>query len=110
MTYGGLTMMLIALVSGKDISFIITTEYIASLAYLTIFGSIIAFGAYLTLIGNIGAEKAAYVSLITPVIALLISTILEDYQWTTISILGVLFILIGNAIALYRSNQIPSNE
>lgn len=110
MTYGGLTMMLIALVSGKDISFIITTEYIASLAYLTIFGSIIASGAYLTLIGNIGAEKVAYVSLITPVIALLISTILEDYQWTTISILGVLFILIGNAIALYRSNQIPSNE
>ncbi len=103
MTYGGLTMMLIALISGKDLSFAVTTEYIASLAYLTIFGSIIAFGAYLTLIGNIGAGKAAYVSLITPVIALLLSTFLEDYEWTAINISGVLFILIGNAIALFKT-------
>jgi drug/metabolite transporter (DMT)-like permease len=110
MTYGGLTMMLIALISGKNLTFAVTTEYIASLAYLTIFGSIIAFGAYLTLVGTIGASKAAYVSLITPVIALLLSTFLEDYTWSAVTIVGVLFILIGNTIALFRSNQIPSNE
>lgn len=105
MTYGGGTMMIIALLSGKELSFIVSTEYIASLLYLAVFGSIIAFGAYLTLVGNIGAGKAAYVSLIAPVIALLISTFLEDYLWTGTSLTGAFLILTGNTIALYRSKK-----
>ncbi len=102
MTYGGAAMMVVALLSGKEISFIVSTEYISSLLYLAIFGSIIAFGAYLTLVGNIGAGKAAYVSLIAPVIALVISTFLEDYQWTATSLSGAVLILAGNTIALYK--------
>jgi len=105
MTYGGGAMMLIALISGKELSFIVTPEYIGSLFYLAIFGSIIAFGAYLTLVGNIGAGKAAYVSLIAPVIALIISTFLEDYQWTALSLGGAALILGGNLIALWRSAE-----
>lgn len=105
MTYGGGAMMIIALLSGKELSFIVSTEYIASLLYLAVFGSIIAFGAYLTLVGNIGAGKAAYVSLIAPVIALLISTFLEDYLWTGTSLTGAFLILTGNTIALYRSKK-----
>lgn len=105
MTYGGGAMMLIALISGKELSFIVSPEYIGSLFYLAIFGSIIAFGAYLTLVGNIGAGKAAYVSLIAPVIALIISTFMEDYQWTTLSLGGAALILGGNLIALWRSAE-----
>ena len=108
MTYGGGAMMIIALLSGKELSFIVSTEYIASLLYLTVFGSIIAFGAYLTLVGNIGASKAAYVSLITPVIALILSTFLEDYQWSATSLGGALLILTGNTIALYKKRIAPS--
>jgi drug/metabolite transporter (DMT)-like permease len=100
MTYGGLAMMLFALLSGVEFSFALNVSYVSSLLYLAIFGSIIAFGAYLTLVGNIGAGKAAYVSLIAPVIALIISTVLEDYQWKNTSIFGAFFILIGNLIAL----------
>lgn len=100
MTYGGIAMMLFALISGVEFSFALNVSYVSSLLYLAIFGSIIAFGAYLTLVGNIGAGKAAYVSLIAPVIALIISTVLEDYQWKNTSIFGALFILIGNLIAL----------
>ncbi len=102
MTYGGAAMMVVALLSGKEISFIVSTEYISSLLYLAIFGSIIAFGAYLTLVGNIGASKAAYVSLIAPVIALVLSTFLEDYQWTATSLGGAVLILAGNTIALFK--------
>ena len=91
MTYGGAAMMLIALISGKEPSFIVTPEYIGSLLYLAILGSIVAFGAYLTLVSNIGAGKAAYVSLIVPVIALVISTFLEGYQWTLFGIGGAIF-------------------
>ncbi len=100
MTYGGAAMMLIALFTGVDFKFAMNISYLSSLLYLAIFGSIFAFSAYLTLVGNIGAGKAAYVSLIAPVIALIISTVLEDYQWKNTSISGALFILIGNLIAL----------
>lgn len=105
MTYGGLAMLLIALLSGKELSFIFSTEYMASLLYLSVFGSIIAFGAYLTLIGNIGADKAAYVGVVAPVIALTISTLLEDYHWTGYSLSGAVFILAGNVVAIYGGKK-----
>jgi drug/metabolite transporter (DMT)-like permease len=102
MFYGPLSMFLICLVMGKSFSFEMSFSYIGSLLYLTIFGSIIAFSSYLTLLGNIGADKSAYVTLVIPVIALIFSTIFEDYQWNTYAIIGVLFILTGNSIILKR--------
>ena len=105
MTYGATAMFLIAIISGKTLSFGVGMPYLASLLYLSIFGSIIAFGAYMTLIGNIGASKAAYVSLIGPVIALIISTIFEDYRWSVTSFSGAALILIGNVVALRSSKK-----
>lgn len=112
MTYGASVMLVIALLAGKTITFENSPSYIGSLLYLSIFGSVIAFGAYLTLIGNIGASKAAYVSLIAPIIALVISTFFEDYQWTGSSFSGAAMILGGNAIALSgrkRNASMPRN-
>lgn len=105
MTYGAIAMFLIAFFSGKPVSFIVSTPYIASLLYLAVFGSVFAFGAYLTLIGNIGASKAAYVSVVAPVIALIISTIFEDYRWSIFSFSGAAFILLGNIIALSQRKK-----
>lgn len=110
MTYGAIVMFIIALISGKTMSFETNISYISSLLYLAIFGSVIAFGAYLTLIGNIGASKAAYVSVIAPVIALIISTIFEGYQWTITSFSGAAFILLGNVVALYQGSQKRENS
>lgn len=110
MTYGAIVMFIIALISGKTMSFETNVSYISSLLYLAIFGSVIAFGAYLTLIGNIGASKAAYVSVIAPVIALIISTIFESYQWTITSFSGAAFILLGNVVALYQGSQKRENS
>ncbi len=105
MTYGALAMFLIAIINGKEMTFITDISYVSSLLYLAIFGSVIAFGAYLTLIGNIGAGKAAYVSVIAPVIALVISTIFEDYQWSSNSLSGAGLILVGNVVALRSSKK-----
>ncbi len=102
MTYSGLTLLLIALISGKQISFLVQTPYIISLLYLAILGSVVAFGAYLTLIGKIGPSKASYVSLLVPIIAMIISTIFEDYQWSATSFSGAALILFGNGIAMYK--------
>lgn len=105
MIYGALAMFLVAVILGKEISFEASQSYVLSLLYLAIFGSVIAFGAFMTLIGNIGASKAAYVSLIAPVIALTISTFLEDYQWSSISLSGAAMILIGNVVALRSTKK-----
>lgn len=105
MFYGALAMFAVAIFSGKTPTFEMTYEYTFSLIYLAIFGSIIAFGAYLTLVGNIGASKAAYVSLIAPVIALTISTFLEGYEWTMIGFAGAALIIVGNVVALRFSRR-----
>ncbi|MEM7371447.1 MAG: EamA family transporter [Bacteroidota bacterium] len=104
MLYGGVAMFLIAWVSGKPISFSPTLPYVLSLIYLAIIGSIISFTAYLTLIGKIGADKAAYALVIVPLIAIIISMIFEDYRLSWLAGLGIVFLILGNVIALRKSS------
>jgi drug/metabolite transporter (DMT)-like permease len=75
-------------------------SFYLSLVYLALFGSVFAFGAYMKLLKQMGADKAAYVVLVYPMVALLISTFFEGYQWTLLSVVGVVIVLMGNAIAM----------
>lgn len=100
MTYGSLAMMLMVPLSGRSFSFEATFPYIASLLYLSLFGSIIAFTLYLKLVGDIGPDRAGYTTLIAPVIALVISSFFENYHWGIVAIFGVLLLLAGNILAL----------
>lgn len=102
MLYGGLSMFLIALATQGAPTFEFTMSYGLSLVYLAIFGSIIAFSAYLTLIGNIGADKAAYALVVVPVIAIVISMIFENYQLTLIPAIGIVLLIVGNVFALKK--------
>ena len=76
--------------------------YVGSLIYLSVFGTIIAFGCYLKLIGKIGADKAAYASMLFPVVALSISTVYEGYQWSAHNLIGMALVLMGNGLILPR--------
>ena len=102
MVYGAISMGVIAFLLGKP--FVIDTSfaYLASLAYLSIFGSIIAFTGYLTLIGRIGADKAAYTIVFVPVIAIAISTVYEDYPLDAYAVVGILLIVLANIAALIK--------
>lgn len=100
MFYGALFMTVVALANGREFSFEWSAAYVGSLAYLTVFGSIVAFGAYLTLLGRIGAHKAGYAMVMFPVIALLLSTLFEGLQITTATIVGTLLVLTGNVFVL----------
>ena len=100
MLYGSLLMLSLALVTGKSFNFDFSLLYISSLMYLAIFGSIIAFTSYLTLLGKIGADKSAYVTLVFPIIALILSTIFEGYLWNVYAIIGVILITFGNFMIL----------
>ncbi len=100
MIYGGSMMFLTAVILGKPVSFETSSSYIFSLAYLSVFGSIIAFSVYLKLLGEIGPDRSIYIALITPAIALIISSLFEGFEWEISGIAGVLLLMVGNVIAL----------
>lgn len=111
MGYGALLMLIVAWLSGRTFTIETTTFYLGSLFYLAIFGSIIAFGCYLSLIGSIGADRAAYATLLFPLVALAISTIWEGYHWTISAVTGMVLILSGNFLILQRGKKtIPQSR
>ncbi|MDJ0710633.1 MAG: EamA family transporter [Woeseiaceae bacterium] len=100
MFYGALFMGAIALVNGREFTFEWSVAYVGSLTYLAVFGSIVAFGAYLTLLGRIGAHKAGYAMVMFPVVALILSTLFEGLEITTMTVTGTLLVLAGNVFVL----------
>jgi drug/metabolite transporter (DMT)-like permease len=115
MLYGAGFMLLFAVFRGTSLQFDTSPGYILSLLYLAVFGSVIAFGAYLTLLGSIGLDRAAYVTVLFPVIALLLSTFFEDLSWGIFQLAGVLLILLGNAVVVtkrgaFRLSKDPAGD
>ena len=108
MGYGALITLGIAVVRGSEVSFDASPEYVLSLLYLALFGSVIAFGSYLTILGRIGPDRAGYIAVLFPIVALLFSTAFEGLTWELITILGVGLVLVGNVIAMTRRRRAPS--
>ena len=100
MLYGTVILFAYACFSGSKFSFDPSPSYVLSLLYLALFGSVIAFGCYLTLVGRIGADRAAYCSVLFPIVALCLSAAFEGYGLNVLSALGIVFVLGGNALVL----------
>lgn len=108
MTYGAVLMGLFSLIQHHSFTIELTSSYLGSLLYLAIFGSIIAFAAYFSLIGRIGASGAAYSTLLFPLVALTISTFYEGYHWHLNAIIGLLLILLGNLVMFSKPGRVQS--
>ncbi len=100
MLYGAVLTALYALAAGHEFTFDASVGYVVSLLYLSVFGSIIAFGAYLTLLGRIGAHKAGYAVVMFPVVALFLSTLFEGLRIDLPIVIGTLLVLAGNVFVL----------
>jgi drug/metabolite transporter (DMT)-like permease len=100
MFYGAILTGIVALIEGHPFVFEFSFGYVASLAYLTVFGSIVAFGAYLTLLGRIGAHKAGYAMVTFPVIALILSMLFEGLKLDASIVTGTILVLAGNLLVL----------
>ncbi len=100
MIYGALILLVCILLTGTPWSINLDSRYLSSLLYLAIFGSIIGFTTYLSLVARLGANQAAYATVMFPVVALTISSWVEGYQWTLLSVAGLILVLAGNVIAL----------
>lgn len=74
--------------------------YWLGLLYLGLVASALAFTLSFGIVRMIGPGKAADSSIIVPVIAMGLSTIFEDYVWSTLAVAGGLLALAGMVIAL----------
>ncbi|HEX2140593.1 MAG TPA: EamA family transporter [Woeseiaceae bacterium] len=107
MLYGAVFTGLLAVVQGNEFNFDWSVGYVASLLYLAVFGSIVAFGSYLTLLGRIGASRAGYAVVMFPVVALAVSFAFEGLALTLNIVLGVVLVMAGNVIILRRNRATP---
>jgi drug/metabolite transporter (DMT)-like permease len=103
MLYGTIWSTLLALVLGKPFIVEPTVAYFGSLLFLAVISTVIAFAAYLTLLGRIGPARAGYSTVMFPVLALLISTALEGYSWTPFAVLGLALVGLGNVLVIGRA-------
>ncbi len=106
MLYGTCFSFLFALLTKENFSFPMTSSFISSLVYLSLFGTVIAFWAYQTLVGELRAEKAAYTSIISPVIAVFVSNYFEKVPFTRELILGMFLCFLGNYFALKKNSRV----
>lgn len=111
MFYGVVFITAYTLATGVPFAFDTSPVYLGSLAYLAVFGTIVAFLCFLSLIKSIGAERAGYNAIGWPVVALLISTVLEGYEWTTPALAGLVMVLGGNVLVLrLKAQSVPQTE
>ena len=108
MLYGGLLNLGIAIGKGRSLTFDPSTGYVLSLLFLAVFGSVVAFGCYLTLLGRIGAERAGYVVVVIPIVALLLSALFEGLVLETHIFIGVALALAGNFVILMKGKTARS--
>jgi len=102
MLYGGLFNGGLALLQGHTFNFDSSPEYIISLLFLSVFGSLVAFACYLTLLGKIGLERAGYIVVIIPIVALVLSALFEGLTLDAHILIGIALALTGNIVILGR--------
>jgi drug/metabolite transporter (DMT)-like permease len=98
MAYGAVILIALIAITGTPIVAPPDGKYLAALLYLALFGSVIAFTTYLELVARIGSSRAAYATVLFPIVAQVLSTLFEGYRWSALSILGVALCLTGNVV------------
>ena len=74
--------------------------YWLGLVYLAVAASSVAFWLYFGIIRKIGPAKAAYSSVLIPILAMALSTAFEGYRWSPLAIAGGVLGVAGLVIAL----------
>lgn len=100
MLYGSALVFLYGLITGVAFTIEATPEYIGSLLYLSIFGSVVAFALYFMLARARGYALASYISALTPPVAMLVSMLMEGARFGWDAGLGLVLVLIGQVLLI----------
>lgn len=102
MAYGAALCALYALALGQSFAVPHTLPYLGGLVFLAVIASAVAFLAYLTLVNRVGPARAAYATVLFPLVALAVSSGLEGYDWTLVSFIGISLALIGAGLVFLK--------
>ncbi|PDT32733.1 EamA family transporter [Rhizobium sp. M10] len=102
MTYGTIVLLVLIAVTQTPIVAPSGITYLAALLYLSAIGSVIGFTTYLMLVSRIGSSRAAYATVLFPIVALSLSTVFEGYHWSGLGLIGLALTLLGNVIIFAR--------
>ncbi len=102
MLYGTLINLVFITFSGSSFKIDPSPFYWVSLGYLVVLGSIIGFLLYFVLVDRIGTERAAYFALMSPMVAVILSALVEGTPLTFTMITGASAVILGNLIALKK--------
>lgn len=108
MAWGSGAALLHALLLGTPWNWSWRPGFLGSLAWLALFGSVVAFGAYYALVHRVGPAKAGYVGVLVPVVALVVSSVLENFLWTGLTVAGIALAILGNVVALWPAARRPA--
>ncbi|MCP3953966.1 MAG: EamA family transporter [Desulfobacterales bacterium] len=109
MAYGAAFTLGLHFLLGGCLEFDGSFGYLGPLVYLSVFGSVIAFGCYFSLVNRIGADYAAYCATLSPILAMLLSWRFEGYIWTLPALIGIAAVLAGNVIVMTPGSLIRSH-
>ncbi|WHO75985.1 DMT family transporter [Rhizobium sp. BT03] len=102
MTYGAIFLLFLIAVTQTSVVAPPDIRYLAALLYLAAIGSVIGFTTYLMLVSRIGSSRAAYATVLFPIVALSLSTVFEGYHWTGLGLIGLALTLLGNVVIFAR--------
>ncbi len=108
MAFGAALLLGYCLASGTPFAFDPSPRYVGALLYLAVPGSVVGFTAYLTLVGRLGPERAAYCTVLFPVVALNVSAQFEDYHWSASALAGLVLVMLGNVLVFRRRMPRPA--
>jgi drug/metabolite transporter (DMT)-like permease len=107
MMWGALIDVIVAWVTSGAPLLPTSPRYWAGVAYLGLIGSVVTFPLYFALVRELGPGRAAYNGVAVPVVAMLLSTVFEDYRWSLLAAGGGALAMIGMAVALRAKNPVP---
>jgi drug/metabolite transporter (DMT)-like permease len=105
MGYGAAFLLALVFVTRTPIVAPPDARYLWALLYLAVLGSAVAFTTYLLLVERIGSARAAYTTVLFPIVALSLSTVYEGYRWTGAGTLGLALCLAGNLVMFAPARQ-----
>ena len=100
MLYGTGALLIYALLLGSEFNLEFSASYLLSLGFLAVFGTVIAFACYFVLLKDIGPEKASYIIIFFPFVAVILSTFFERFIWSEYTVAGFSLVILGNVILL----------
>lgn len=109
MLYSSVLLAVFALLNGETFVINASWQYWSSLIYLAVFGTVVAFASYFSLLKNIGPERASYIIVLFPLVAVLLSTYFEGFTWQANTFIGFSLVLLGNAIVLTPFDKLKAH-